>query len=61
VTQKQRILTRLQAGPASAAELVTIAVQYNARIYELRNEGYVVDLVDVPGVGSVFQLGAEAA
>ena len=44
--QCQKVLERLQQGRASNRDLSAIAMQYNARIYELRHAGYVVECVD---------------
>ena len=40
--QCQTILERLERGPVTNTELVTIACQYNARILELRRAGYAI-------------------
>ena len=40
MTQKERILARLQRGPATNRDLNDIAFRYSARIAELRNEGH---------------------
>jgi hypothetical protein len=39
-TAGDRILERLQAGPATNVELAAIALRYSARIFDLRAEGY---------------------
>ena len=51
MTQKGTILARLRSRPQSTADLVRIACQYNARIYELRRDGHniVADLRVTPG------------
>ena len=40
VSQKQKILERLQQGPATNTELVKIAINYRARVSDLRLDGY---------------------
>ena len=40
MTQKERILARLQRGPATNRDLNAIAFRYSARIAELRDEGH---------------------
>jgi len=42
VSQKQKMLDRLRLGPATNVELVKIALNYRARISDLRLEGYVI-------------------
>lgn len=39
---KERILSRLQRGPASNAELNDIAFRYSARLEELRKRGWLI-------------------
>ena len=41
--QRQAILDLLRGGPATTKALHAVAYQYNARIHELRNSGYVVE------------------
>jgi hypothetical protein len=43
--QRAKIIERLQAGPASNAELTAIAMRYSARIHELRKCGYDIRIV----------------
>jgi len=38
--QADRILAALQTGPQTNSALAGMALQYNARIYELRHKGY---------------------
>lgn len=40
LSQKDRILARLQRGPATNRDLNQIAFRYSARIAELRDEGH---------------------
>ena len=49
LTQKDRILDRLRRGPATNAELITIAHRFGARIHELRNEGHDIRWAPVKG------------
>ena len=42
MTQKERILHRLQRGPATNRDLNAIAFRYSARIAELRDEGHAI-------------------
>ena len=49
LTQKGRILARLQRGPATNRELNLIAFRYSARIAELRNEGHHITWQPVKG------------
>lgn len=44
--QARRILAFLQQGRAEVQDLAAIAKQYNARIYELRKAGYVIENVE---------------
>ena len=43
MSSKERIYTRLLAGPVTNTELNTIAFRYGARILELRGEGHRID------------------
>lgn len=44
--QRRQILDALHRGRVNVVELSAIACQYNARIYELRKAGYVIENVD---------------
>ena len=44
--QSQRILARLQQGPASNAELAAISLKYTSRISDLRKAGYHVEVIE---------------
>ena len=44
--QSRRILTRLQQGPASNAELAAISLKYTSRISDLRAAGYHVEVIE---------------
>ena len=60
MTQKERILHRLQRGPATNRELNDIAFRYSARIAELRNEGHDIrwaPVKDRPGL-TIYRLDA---
>ena len=43
LSAKERVLLRLQAGPATNVELNAICYRYGGRIHELRGEGYLID------------------
>jgi hypothetical protein len=49
LTQKERILARLQRGPATNRDLNQIAFRYSARIAELRDEGHSIVWSPVKG------------
>ena len=49
LTQKERILARLQRGPATNRDLNAIAFRYSARIAELRAEGHTIAWAPVKG------------
>ena len=49
LTQKERILARLQRGPATNRDLNAIAFRYSARIAELRDEGHRITWTPVKG------------
>lgn len=49
LSQKDRILARLQRGPATNRDLNDIAFRYSARIAELRNEGHRIEWAAVKG------------
>ena len=49
MTQKERILARLQRGPATNRDLNAIAFRYSARIAELRDEGHNITWRGVKG------------
>ena len=60
MTQKERILARLQRGPATNRELNAIAFRYSARIAELRDGGHAIvwrAVKDRPGL-TIYRLGA---
>jgi hypothetical protein len=45
-TKAQRILARLQAGPATSYELAQITHRFSARLLELRRAGHVIERED---------------
>lgn len=49
ITQCDRILARLQRGPATNRDLNEIAFRYSARIAELRDRGHVIEWEPVKG------------
>jgi hypothetical protein len=46
IAQADRVLARLQQGPASNAELATISLKYTSRISDLRVRGHVIEAFD---------------
>jgi hypothetical protein len=48
-SNKQRVLARLQQGPATNEELNDICFRYGGRIFELKRAGYVIDKTHVEG------------
>ena len=57
--QAQRILERLQQGPATRRELTDIACNVTARISDLRAAGYQVVCEEHPDGRSVYRLTAK--
>lgn len=58
--QCQKILARLKAGPATNRELVEIAINYRARISDLRAMGYEIVCVHEQNTGlSIYLLQPE--
>ena len=43
--QCQAVYERLQQGPASNAELVTIATRFGARLHDLRGSGIEIEII----------------
>lgn len=49
---RERVLARLQEGPATNVQLLDICMRFGARILELRREGY--DIRTKPRGGGIF-------
>ena len=54
--QNQRVLARLQQGPASNRDLAAIALKYTSRISDLRAAGYVIVPVERSGGLTIYEL-----
>ena len=54
------ILARLQQGPATNAELGKYALNYTARISQLREDGHVIDCEKFGGGRAIYTLAAPA-
>ncbi len=54
--QCQQILTRLQAGPATNAQLSEISLKYTGRISDLRAAGYTIECKRGEGGLNVYRL-----
>jgi hypothetical protein len=55
-TQNDKILARLQRGPATNAELAGISLKYTGRISDLRKAGHVITPERVKGGVTIYKL-----
>jgi hypothetical protein len=55
-SQNDRILERLQKGPASNYELAQISLKYTSRLSDLRKAGYTVTCERHAGGGATYEL-----
>jgi hypothetical protein len=49
--QNRAVLLMLRGGPRTNAELASVALHYNARVYDLRGAGCVIDCDHDPASG----------
>lgn len=62
MTGSQRVLERLQHGPATAAELYDLGVIVHSRVSDLRRKGHTITCERVHGDGAagyLYRLGPE--
>ena len=58
LTQAEKILNRLMAGPATSGELAGLSIKYTGRVSDLRKLGYVIVTTRLDGGVYMYELAA---